>query len=108
MSLNRLTALQLLSECTGDDIWSWEYCLERGIPADWLEELADCYESGFTNQTETIYYKNSVVNQFHGVRDVDLAVRLAKLLGARVDDLIESTITRADFVRAVHERIEEG
>lgn len=105
--LNRLKALTLLSECTGDDIWSVEHCRLRGIPPEWIDELADCYESGFDRNTQTIYYHERIVNQYHGIRDVDLAIKLGEYLGVDVGDLIATTPSRARLVLAIRQAIEE-
>lgn len=105
--LNRLKALMLLSECTGDDIWSVEHCRSRGVPEDWIAELSDCYESGFHANTQTIYVENRVVNQYHGIRDVDLAIRLGEQLGVPVQALMETSATRARLVAAIRDAIME-
>lgn len=105
--LNRLKALTLLSECTGDDLWSVEHCQLRGIPPEWIEELADCYESGFLRNSQTIYYQERMVNQYHGIRDVDLAIKLGEYLGVNVEDLIAWSPSRARLVVAIRQAIEE-
>ncbi len=105
--LNRLKALTLLSECTGDDIWSIEHCQARGIPADWIEELADCYESGYARDSQTIYYQDRMINQYHGIRDVDLAIKLGEYLGVAVAELIAISPTRSRLVVAIRQAIEE-
>lgn len=111
--MDRLKALLLLSECTGDDIWSIEYCQQRGVPEAWVEEAADCFESGFDRDSETIYAPDvsagefRVTNQYAGVRDVDLAWRLGKWLGLDVEDLKQRSISRSHFVRLAQEAIEE-
>lgn len=105
--LNRLKALTLLSECTGDDIWSVEHCQQRGIPPVWIEELADCYESGLNSNAHTIYYQDRMVNQYHGLRDVDLAIRLGEFLGVNVEELIAFSPTRARLVLAIRQAIED-
>ena len=110
--LNRLTALNLLSECTGDEIWSLDLCQQRGIPAAWIEELADCFESDFSIDSQTIYEQtgNRVgrTNQYEGVRDVDLAMKLGSYLDLDVTSLQASSLSRADLVRRIQEEIEEG
>ncbi len=108
MQLNRLQALNLLAECTGDDIWSIDHCRLCRVPESWIIELRDCYESGFESDSQTIYYQDSVVNQFDGIRDVDLAVRVAQHLGVAVEDLVSISGTRRALVQAIRERIEEG
>ncbi len=106
--MNRSQALKLLSECTGDDIWSIEYCRKRHIPEDWISELQDAYESGFGSIDQTIYYRNEVVNQFEGIRDVDLACKIGHLLKVNVSRIIQQQITRVGVVREIREAIEEG
>lgn len=105
--LNRLKALTLLSECTGDDIWSLEHCRLRGIPEAWIDELADCFESGFRSDRQTIYYEQQVVNQYQGVRDVDLAIKLGHYLGVDVAGLVDISATRSRLVSAIREAILE-
>ncbi|MFY7968440.1 MAG: hypothetical protein ACOVNV_05070, partial [Pirellulaceae bacterium] len=73
--MDRIRARLLLEECTGDDLWSLEYCRQQCIPEAWIEEMGDCFESGFRSDRETIYYQEHVVGQYEGVRDVDLACR---------------------------------
>ncbi len=106
--VNRSQALKLLSECTGDDIWSIEYCRKRQIPEDWISELQDAYESGFDSIDQTIYYRNEVVNQFEGIRDVDLACKIGHLLKVNVVRIVEQQISRVGVVREIREAIEEG
>ncbi len=105
--LNRLKALTLLSECTGDDIWSVEHCQLRGIPQAWIDELVDCYESGFQRNSQTIYYQDRVINQYQGVRDVDLAIKLGEYLGLSMPELIAVSPSRARLVVAIRQAIEE-
>lgn len=107
MALNRLLALTLLSECTGDDIWSVEYCRDRRIPEAWIEELSDCFESGFERQSQTIFVQDTIVNQYQGIRDVDLAIKLGEYLNLDVTTLNSSAITRASLVRAIQQAATE-
>ncbi len=104
---NRLTALALLTECTGDDIWSIDHCRQRGIPQAWIDEMADCYESGFRHDTQTIYVGNQPVNQYHGIRDVDLALKLGEFLGIDVERIKETSITRCSLVEKIKQSAEE-
>jgi hypothetical protein len=106
--VNRSQALKLLSECTGDDIWSIEYCHKRQIPEDWINELQDAYESGFGSIDQTIFYRNEVVNQFEGIRDVDLACKIGDLLKVNVSRIVQQQISRVGVVREIREAIEEG
>ena len=105
--MNRSYLLTLLTECTGDDIWSVEYCRQVRVPETWIAECVDSYESGFDRNENTIYYRERVVNQFEGVRDVDIACMIARQLGIDVRRLIESSSSRADLVRKIRETIEE-
>ena len=105
--LNRLKALTLLSECTGDDIWSEEHCRLRGVPDAWIEELVDCFESGFRSDRQTIYLDRRVINQYQGVRDVDLAMKLGEYLGIPVAELEAVSATRARLVSAIREAVLE-
>lgn len=104
---NRLKALTLLSECTGDDIWSIDHCQQRGVPTQWIESLADCYESGYEHDSQTVYYQERMVNQYEGIRDVDLAIKLGEFLGVNVSELIALSPSRARLVLAIRQAIEE-
>ncbi len=105
--LTRLKALTLLSECTGDDIWSVEHCQLRGVPEAWIDALVDCYESGFERLSQTIYVRDAIVNQYHGLRDIDLAVKLGEFLGIDVEALNATSATRSRLVVAIKQAIEE-
>ncbi|MEZ6136020.1 MAG: hypothetical protein R3C53_14055 [Pirellulaceae bacterium] len=105
--LNRLKALLLLSECTGDEIWSVEHCRLRGVPEVWIDELSDGFESGFKHNSQTIYVDEAVVNQYEGVRDVDLAQRLGAYLGVEIEPLQEICFSRAALVRAIQQAVED-
>ena len=105
--LNRLKALTLLSECTGDDIWSIEHCQLRGIPPQWIEDLADCFESGYRQASQTIYFQDRMINQYQGIRDVDLAIKLGEFLGVDVEELVSISPSRARLVVAIRQAIEE-
>ena len=105
--MNRLTALTLLGECTGDEIWSVEYCGQAGVPEVWIDELNDCFESGFRFDRDTIYYENRTVHQFHGVRDVDLAFRLAEYLGVDTARVTANALGRTAEVLALQDAIDE-
>ncbi len=107
MGFDRLRALRLLSECTGDDIWSLEHCSAHGVPPIWMDELADCFESNFERDSDTIYLEQRPTNQYHGIRDVDLALRLGEYLGINVDSLKSTSLTRAELVRNIRHAVEE-
>lgn len=108
MTLDRIKALCLLTECTGDDIWPLEYCSLRGVPANWIEEMVDCFESGFQRDSETIYLDKLPTNQYEGIRDVDLAKRLGEFLGVDTTLLEQRAASRAHLVRIIKEEVEEG
>ncbi|XZE53216.1 hypothetical protein SH139x_004948 [Planctomycetaceae bacterium SH139] len=105
--LPRLKALLLLEECTGVDIWPLDYCRQRGIPEEWLEQLADAFESGYDRDTDTIYFQDRPVNQFHGVLDFDLAILLGQSLGIDVERVTATARTPTATVRAIQEAVEE-
>lgn len=106
--MNRSHALMLLSECTGDDIWSIEYCRQRLVPEAWIKQLRDAYESGFDSNDARIFYREKLVSQFAGVRDVDLACKLGQFLGLEIDRIVSSQYSRSGVVRAIREAMEES
>ena len=103
--LPRDRALAILDECRGDEIWSIEHCRERGVPELWIEELSDTFESGFNRNSETIYWKGNVTNQFHGVHDIALATRVAQSMGIDVDRVTAMVLGRMATVRAIKEAV---
>jgi len=106
--MDRTLAIELLYECTGDDLWPREYCLKRGVPEVWIDELQDGFESSFRTDSQTIYLGQQRVNQFEGVRDVDLACKLGEYLGVDVARILEAIWSRAAIVRTIREEVEEG
>ena len=107
MIMSLLQALNLLAECVGDEIWSVEVCRRHGVPEEWIGELADCFESGFVTDNQTIYEQNEVVNQYHGVRDLDLAFKIAELFGINAPQATSLAIGRRAQLVAIREAIEE-
>jgi hypothetical protein len=105
--MNRMKALSLLSECNGRDIWSIEYCRQRQVPAAWIAELRDCFESGFRTDRQTIYYDEQVVNQYEGVRDLDLAYKLAAEVGVDVQRATATSLGAEAEVQALKEAVDE-
>jgi hypothetical protein len=105
--LTSLTAQVLLAECTGDDIWPVDLCTAKGVPEAWVNELADTFESGFRSDDQTIYFDGRVVGQFRGVRDVDLAVKLAEFLGVESTRYLSLGLPRAVLVQSLKEAVEE-
>lgn len=105
--LSRLTARMLLAECRGDEIWSVKLCRQKGVPASWIEELAETYESGFYTDRDTIYEQGKLTNHYHGVRDLQLAYKLAEFLGVDAQRTTELALGREAEVRALQEAVDE-
>ena len=105
--LTRLKARMLLDECVGDEIWSADLCRQKQIPGDWIDEMADCYESGFRTDRETIYHEARHVNQYHGIRDRDLAFKLAEFLGVETQRATELALGLRAEVAALKEAADE-
>ena len=102
-----MKALSLLAACRGDEIWPVDHCREQGVPETWIEELADCYESGFRLNSQTIYYEEKAVSQYHGVTDRDLAYKLSEFLGVDTQRATRSALGRIAEVNALKEAIDE-
>jgi hypothetical protein len=107
-SVPRHRLLSLLTECTGDEIWSVAHCRARHLPEDWIQQLTDAYESGFESDNQTIYTDKGMTNQYQGVRDVDLAIRLADEMGIRIDSNAIARFGRARLVQAIKDAIMNG
>ena len=103
----RHRALALLDECTGETIWPIELCHDRLVPRPWIDELCDAFESNPGVDRDTIYFQESPTNQFHGVRDVDLAIKLGSVLGIHTQSIIDRSLTRAAVVAAIKEEVFE-
>jgi hypothetical protein len=108
VKLPRHKALALLSQCDGDEIWSLDHCRKTGVPEPWIGELSDAYESGFQNDRQTTYVENRQTNQYHGVRDVDLATKLCQSLGLDAQAVTQMATSRRAVVLAIKEAVEEG
>lgn len=106
--IRRDRALAILDECTGDEIWSVEHCRLRGVPEAWVEELADALESGWDDDRQTIYLGDRPTNQYHGVRDVDLAKLAGAGLGVQVEWIADRAWDRRDLVRRIKQAVLEG
>lgn len=106
--ISRTHALYLLDLCDGEEIWSIEYCRRHHVPDRWVRELRDAYESGFKDPSQTIIYEGRVVNQFEGVLAVDIAMRVAAVLGVDPHGITQHHASRHGIVREIRERIEEG
>lgn len=108
MKIARHRALALLSKCRGDEIWSVEHCREVGVPALWIEQCKDSYESGFQHDRQTIYVADRVTNQYHGVRDFDLAIQIARSIGLDVDRVVSTALGPRAAVQAIKEAVMDG
>jgi len=112
MPLDRITAQMLLLKCTGDQIWSVEACQKEGIPAIWIQELQDCFESGFDTDRNTIYVDDEwlgekMVNQYKGVLDLHLAYKLAEYLGIDWKSETATALGRRAEVDALKDALDE-
>lgn len=101
-------ALALLSECTGETIWPVDLCQRKQIPSEWIDELSDAFESSFDHDRDTIYFDEKKTNQFHGVRDVDLAAKLGLVLGIDVGRIQQTSLGRSALVAAIKEAVMDG
>ncbi|MCH2180008.1 MAG: hypothetical protein MK106_14520 [Mariniblastus sp.] len=105
--LNPTTAMAILAQCRGDEIWSIETCRQANVPEVWIEELVDAHESGFDNDRNTIYERGQLVNHYHGVADLALAIRVAEFLGIDTSLTLQSILGRRAQVNALKEEIDE-
>ena len=106
--LPRHRALAILGECTGDDLWSVEHCRSRGVPEAWVAELADAYESNFDRDSQTIYVGERTTNQYHGVRDVELAIYVARSMRLDVERITALALGRRGVVQAIKQAVVDG
>jgi hypothetical protein len=105
--ISRHRAMALLLRCDGEEIWEESYCREQGVPEEWIRELVDTFESGFRSNRQTIFVERQIVNQYRGVKAVDLAMRCGAVLGVDVDRVTATALSRAAIVRAIREALEE-
>lgn len=108
MEISRDRALAILTKCIGNEIWSPEHCREAGVPDAWIDQMSDAYESGFQSDRQTIYVGDDITNQYHGVRDLDLAVQIARSIGIDVDRLIATALTSIAAVQAIKDAVMYG
>ena len=108
MKLSRDKALALLAQCDGDEIWNVDHCRKVQVPEPWIDELSDAFESSFQSDRKTIYVENQPTNQFHGVRDVDLALKLCKSLDLDAEAGTQMATSRRGLVQAIKEAVMEG
>ena len=106
--ISRSHALALLSLCDGNEIWSVEYCRAQRVPESWIGELADAFESGFDSDIDTIYFAEKPVNHYEGILAVDLAMKLAAVLGVSTTRFLGASRDRDAIVREIRESLEEG
>lgn len=107
MVLTPERAQLLLMQCTGDEIWSEQTCIEAGVPQSWIDELLDNYESGFDSNQNTIYEKGKLVNQYRGVLDLHIAYRLAEYLGIDWQRVTSHAFSRRGEVAALQAELDE-
>lgn len=107
MKLTETTAELILLKCTGDEIWDVETCQRLGVPESWIEELLDCFESGFDSDRNTIYHQEKMVNQYKGVLDLHLAYRLAEFLGIDWQRVTSMALNRRGEVEAIKAELDE-
>lgn len=105
--LSRLKALQLLTKCRGDEIWSVETCRQEGVPEEWIAELSDATESGFDCDLDTLYVEDRVVNQYHGVQDLKLAFKIGEMFGVDTSSIQYLAFGKIAQVEAIKEAIDE-
>lgn len=104
---DRMAAEILLSRCRGDEVWSLEHAKKMGVPDHWLDELQDCFESGFDHDRNTLYTDRGQVNQYHGVRDLDVAYRAAEFLGIPTAEIRRQPLSRHGQVAALQAEADE-
>ena len=70
--------------------------------------MADAFESNPSRDQDAIYVGDRATNQYHGVRDVDIAKRVGRELGLDVEAIERRSLNRSDMVRRIKEELEEG
>ncbi len=78
------------------------------VPQQWITELSDAFESNFQRDSDSIYTDDGRTNQYHGVRDVDLAIRLAQSIGIQVDSSSLARYGRSRLVQAIKDAVMNG
>ncbi len=107
MAISEINALALLSQCRGDEIWSLEYARNAGVPEAWIELMVDRFESGFDRDTNKIYQAGTLVNQYEGIRDLDLAYQIGEHLGYDCSTIRMTVLDRRRQVHSIKQMIEE-
>jgi hypothetical protein len=103
--LSQQRALALLAECHGDHLWSLDHCRQRGVPEPWIDALGDGFESNPARHSQSIFTDQGSVNQYEGIRDVDLAQRLGRHLGVDVANVTATCLTRRGIVLAIQQAV---
>lgn len=104
----RIHALRLISLCNPDDIWSIDDCTKSRVPTDWIDAFRETYESNFEDPSSTIQQDGRKLNQYHGVRAIDIAVQAAVGLGLRLDPSVLASNHRGLILQSIRENIEEA
>lgn len=104
----RIYALRLISLCKADDIWSIDDCTNSRVPIDWINAFRETYESNFEDPSSTIEQEGRKLNQYHGVRAIDIAVQAAISLGLRLDPSVLASNHRGLILQSIRENIEEA
>ena len=106
--LDSISAQMLLLKCVGDEIWSEDTCRREGVPESWIESLSDNFESGFDRDSNTIYGEDGkLTNQYRGVSDLQLAYKLADLIGLDWRSATSLAMSRRAEVEAIKELLDE-
>jgi len=104
---DRYSAELLLTRCRGDEVWPLDHAREMGVPESWLNELLDCYESGFDSNQNTLYTDSGLVNQYHGIADLDVAYRAAEYLGIDTEQIRRLPLSRRGQVDRLKAELDE-
>lgn len=78
-----------------------------GVPESWLSELMDCYESGFDTNQNTLYTDSGLVNQYHGIADLDVAYRAAEYLGINTEQIRRLPLSRCGQVEQLKAELDD-
>ena len=105
--MNYVLAASLLLKCRGDEIWSREVCEREQVPEPWIDDLFDCFESGFRYRQQTLFADEGAINQFAGCRDLDLAYKLAEYLGIETSTFRQMPYSPKKIVQLLQEELDE-
>lgn len=104
---DRLAAELLLTRCRGDEVWSLELARQLGVPESWLDRLQDCFESGFDQQQNALFTESGLVNQYHGVSDLEIAYLAAEYLGIETARIRNLPLSRCGQVQRLKAELDE-